>query len=243
MRLAILVTNTDQSSFAERHPKDAEKFTDLIRLVRPNWQLSAFQVHMGEFPDDLERFDGAMITGSPTSTRAGLPWIEQLLELIRGMERRKQPLFGACFGHQACALALGGKVSANPQGWVHGLVGNTLAGKSDWTGDLPGSFALYGSHCEHVSKLPERAVEMALSSGLNAGFRIDGHLWTSQHHPEMSHEFISALTGEMCDTLGQKAHDKALESLTKQADQAEFAECIARFFEQATELNASQGGA
>jgi len=233
MHLAILVTNTDQSSFAEQHPRDAEKFTDLIHLARPEWQISAFEVHLGEFPARIEEFDGVMLTGSPASTRSGLPWIAQLLDLIRQMEQQKQPQFGACFGHQACALALGGEISANPQGWVHGLVKNQLIRRPAWASRLPQNFGLYGSHCEYVSKLPPEAEETAQSNGQNAGFRIGTHLWTSQHHPEMSHGFISALTEEMRDALGPQCHAAALESLSRGANQAEFAESLACFFEQA----------
>ena len=35
MHIAVLVTNTDQSAFAARHPRDAEKFTVLLKGARP----------------------------------------------------------------------------------------------------------------------------------------------------------------------------------------------------------------
>lgn len=122
MHLAILVTNTDTSPFAAQHPLDGEKFTRLIHLVRPDWLTTVFQTHQGQFPSDITAFDGAMITGSPASTRSGLPWIAPLLTLIQQMHEIRFPLFGACFGHQAIALALGGAVAKNPNGWVHGLL-------------------------------------------------------------------------------------------------------------------------
>ncbi len=35
MHLAPLMTNTDDSAFAQAYPKDGEKFTGLVHLVRP----------------------------------------------------------------------------------------------------------------------------------------------------------------------------------------------------------------
>lgn len=232
MHLAILVTNTDKSTFAANHPSDGEKFTHLIQLARPDWRTSVFQVHEGVFPPDFKEFDGAMITGSPASTRSGLPWIAPLLALIREMDQARIPLFGACFGHQAIALALGGHVVRNPTGWVHGLTRNQMSGLLPWGQELPPEVKLYGSHSECVDRIPSQAQEVARSNGMNAGFSIGHHIWTTQHHPEMSPAFIAALTNEMQQDLGSALYANALRSLDESADQASFAEALARFFEQ-----------
>lgn len=36
MRIAILMANTDESSFADQHPKDGEKWTALLAHQRPD---------------------------------------------------------------------------------------------------------------------------------------------------------------------------------------------------------------
>ncbi|KIC11783.1 glutamine amidotransferase [Leisingera sp. ANG-M1] len=233
MHLAILMTNTDESEFAQRHPKDGEKFTDLILMARPEWRTTAFSVKDGEFPQDLSAFDGAMITGSPASVRSGAPWIAQLLDLIRNAHARQFPLFGACFGHQAIALALGGTLDHNPGGWVHGLTRNRLLARPEWAAALPDEMKLYGSHCEYVSILPPGAAPLAESNGMNSGCTLGRHIFTTQHHPEMSHGFIAALTEEMQETIGSGAHARAMASLAEHSDQQAFAESLARFFEQA----------
>ena len=244
MHLAILVTNTDHSPFAARHPRDGEKFTRLIQMARPDWQATPLQIQAGEMPPDpsafMAKFDGAIITGSPASTRSGLPWIAPLLSLIEKMDAAKFPLFGACFGHQAIALALGGAVDKNPNGWVHGLIPNQSKRALPWTKQLADRFNLYGSHSEYVARLPAKAQESATSTGpdmgpnksLTAGFHIGTHIWTSQHHPEMSHDFITALTDEMQNDLGPTLYAQAKNSLTQQADQAAFAASLAQFFNQ-----------
>lgn len=235
MHLAILMTNTDESAFSGRHPKDGQKFTDLIHLVRPDWTVEVFAVKDGEFPDSLTRFDGAIITGSPASVRSGAEWTERLLELIRAMHAARLPLFGACFGHQAIALALGGAVGDNPGGWVHGLIRNETLARPDWAADLPDQVGLYGSHTEQVTALPEGAVALSRSEGCPvSGFAIDGTVYTTQHHPEMTPEFIAALTEELAGDLGADLASRARASLTAgTADQRAFAESVARFFEQA----------
>lgn len=232
MHLAILMTNTDESDFAARHPKDGVKFADLIHMARPGWQVSVFSVKDGEFQKDIAAFDGAMITGSPASVRDDLPWIPPLMDLIRDMHAHKLPLFGACFGHQAVALALGGSLGDNPCGWVQGLTLNALQNTPPWARELPNPLRLYGSHKECVSSLPEGAIQTANSNGMIAGYTVGQHIWTTQHHPEMSHGFITALTEEMKDMLPEDVYAQAVASLAETSDQARFAEALARFFEQ-----------
>ena len=65
MHIGLLVTNTDDSDFAARHPRDAEKFSVLLAGVRPDWDVSAFDLPKGEFPDGIQGFDGFVIGGSP----------------------------------------------------------------------------------------------------------------------------------------------------------------------------------
>lgn len=233
MHLAILMTNTDESEFAQRHPKDGEKFTSLIQMARPDWRTTVFAVKDEEFPRDLLEHDGAMITGSPASVRSGAAWVTRLLALIREVHARHFPLFGACFGHQAIAQALGGGLDRNPDGWVHGLTRNRLLHRPHWAAALPEEVKLYGSHCECVRTLPDGATPFSERDSINTGFTLDRHIFTTQHHPEMTRSFILALTEEMRDQLGPETYAAAIDSLKEHADQQVFAESLARFFEQA----------
>lgn len=233
MHLAILMTNTDESDFAQVHPKDGEKFTSLIQMVRPGWTTEVFSVKDGVFPDDMTRFDGAMITGSPSSVRNNAPWVAQLLALIRDLSAAHKPVFGACFGHQAIALALGGNIGANPDGLVHGLTHNQMITRPDWAIDLPDVVRLHASHNEQVTALPTGAVALSMSEGCDiSGFAVGNHIYTTQHHPEMTADFIAALTDEMADSMGTEKASKARATLAEPSDMAIFAETVARFFEQ-----------
>lgn len=234
MHLAILMTNTDDSAFARAHPKDGEKFAALIHAVRPDWTFDVFPVKDGVFPADLSAFDGVIVTGSPASVHDGDAWIARLLGTIREIVGREIPLFGACFGHQAIAMALGGEVGKNPEGWIFGLTKADVVDAAPWMEPLGETVSQYGAHVEQVTKLPEGARVLIGSSTCPAGgFAIGDRVYTTQNHPEMTPEFIAALVEEYAPKLPEDEAQRARASLAQEADYTEFAESIARFFEQA----------
>lgn len=235
MHLAILMTNTDESAFAQAHPKDGEKFTAMVHSVRPDWQLTSYTVKDGIFPPDINAFDGVMVTGSPASVLDQDPWVAQLLTTIRDAHTACTPMFGACYGHQAIALALGGEIGPNPAGWVFGLTHATLTDRADWMANLPETFPQYAAHIEAVTRLPEGATPIATSDTCAiSGFRIGTTIYTTQNHPEMTPAFIKALVTEYHDKLPDGVGQAAHASLTQDVDRTQYAETIARFFEQAS---------
>lgn len=223
MHIAILMTNTDESAFAQTRPKDGEKFTTMLQSVRPDWRTTVFAVKDGVFPPAGARFDGWLIGGSPASVHDGEAWIDQLFALIRRLVAEEQPVFGACFGHQAIAMALGGRVEKNPGGWVFGLVETDME-------DQP--LRIYGSHLEQVTTLPTGARILGGNTDCPVGsFGIGAKVMTTQYHPEMTHEFISDLVEEYASDLPPEVATRARASLVRHADSARIAERIARFFE------------
>lgn len=227
MRIAILMTNTDESAFAQRHPKDGEKFPALLREVRPDWDFDVYSVKDGVFPETLDGVDGVLITGSPASVHDGEAWIDRLEALIRDIAETRLPVFGACFGHQAIAKALGGTVSYNPQGWVLGSVQTRLF-------DLDRTVSAYAAHKEQVTALPETAQVVAETPGCPiAGFAMGTHILTTQYHPEMTDGFVAALLEEMAQDTDPDVIRAAKDSLSHPADRQILAEWMAQFFEKA----------
>ncbi|MEC3860815.1 type 1 glutamine amidotransferase [Mesobacterium sp. TK19101] len=241
MRIAVLITNTDDSAFARARPDDGEKFATLLAEVRPDWTATPFWVSRGDFPADLSGFDGVLVTGSPASVSDDASWIARLETVLADVIGRRQPLFGACFGHQLIAKVLGARIVRNPGGWGHGLLQVTRCGTAPWSGDEPG-FALYGSHIEQVARLPDGATGLFAGPGVPvAGFAVGAHVFTIQHHPEMTHGFITDLVEEYADVVGPAVTDRARVSLHQHADRTAFAEEIARFFDCAQTAD-GQGG-
>ena len=232
MKIAILVTNTDTSEFADRHPGDGDKFTGILLGARPDWDIEVFQVKDGEFPNELGAFDGFVITGSPASVHDTSDWIGTLLDLIRDVHSRGKKMFGACFGHQAIAVALGGKVDFNPNGWTWGRIETTSNSKRDWIEELPESLGMYAAHIEQVSQLPAGADNLFVTKHCpNAGFAIGQNVYTTQYHPEMTRDFVEDLTQEVSAEIGEDVAAAALESLSKEVDSNAYVETVARFFE------------
>lgn len=230
MHIAILVTNTDTSDFAARFPDDGAKFSALLGDQRPDWRFSVFAVAKGNFPESLEGLDGIVVTGSPASVHDKDPWIGELLDLLRRAVTRKLPVFGACFGHQALAMALGGMVGKNPSGWVFGRVETSVSNPGSW--QAGGKLGVYAAHTEQVTLAPAGAIVLGGAPDCPiASFAIGDHVFTTQYHPEMTHDFITALIEKVADDLGQKGAARARASLKHPADNARMAAEIVQFFE------------
>ncbi|KAM9982584.1 hypothetical protein ACTFIZ_007130 [Dictyostelium cf. discoideum] len=85
--------------------------------------LSVFEVANDQFPSkedclDKQKFQGFIISGSKSSVNDDKDWIKKLKEYIQFFSENNVKTIGVCFGHQAIATALGGKVSLNPKGWT-----------------------------------------------------------------------------------------------------------------------------
>ena len=226
MHLAILMANTDDSAFGRANPDDGQKFSALLHRVRPDWTFEVFFVKDGIFPATLD-FDGLLITGSPASVHDGADWIAQLEELVRKAAAAKIPMFGACFGHQIIARALGAEVGPNPTGWVLGRVETQFEPEAK-------TVPFYAAHKEQVLNLPANARIVARTADCEiAGFAIGSHILTTQYHPEMTNDFIAALLIAFADDIGEAITTSAARTLDRDTDIAALAEWMATFYETA----------
>lgn len=231
-RIAILLTSTDTSDFAKRHPDDGQKFTTLLQPLRPDWRFDVISVKDGAFPASADSYDGYVITGSPASVNGPEAWVAQLMSLIREIEARRIPMFGACFGHQAIAVALGGSVTRSDKGWGLGTAPTHFDRHAPWMEPFRDHLVLFAAHQEQVQDLPEGAEILGGDEFCPVGaYRIGDHIFATEYHPEMTYGFIAELLDELDDKLDAETMARARSSLQQPAEGPFFAQWIVNFLE------------
>ncbi|WP_134679413.1 type 1 glutamine amidotransferase [Paracoccus ravus] len=149
------------------------------------FEFSSYHVEKMEFPDSIHDAEGWLLTGSRHGVYEDHPFIPPLEEFIRRAYAAHVPLVGICFGHQAIAQALGGKVRKYAGGWSVGPQ------EYDFNGER---ITLNAWHQDQVVERPE-AARVAASSEFceNAALVYDDRAFTVQAHPEFRDDFVEGL--------------------------------------------------
>lgn len=223
MKLAILETG--------RPPGDlSSRFGDypamIARMLGPEFEYDVFDVPAGQLPPAGDGHEAFLITGSPAGVYDPLPWIAELLDFIRSASDKK--MVGICFGHQAMAEALGGRVEKSEKGWGIGLHRYDVRQVAPWM-DGAGEIAVPVSHQDQVTHQPPNT-EILASSGFTPFASL---AWTDrpaisfQFHPEFAADYAKALIAERYDRLPDP--DRAIASLDQPDDRARIAKWIGQF--------------
>ena len=151
-RVAILETGAPPPALAQRHGDYPAMFR---ALLGDGYQIETFDARTGEWPD-AAAFDAAIITGSAAGVYETDPWIGDLLDWIREAKGRTR-LIGICFGHQAMAQALGGRVEKSDRGWGVGLHRYDVVSAEPWMTPPAATVAIPVSHQDQVVEKPADA--------------------------------------------------------------------------------------
>ena len=234
MRVGLLLCDTDDTILSQKYPDDGQKFRTLMSGQRPDWEYETIPVKDNVFPRSIDDHDGYVITGSPSSVNDDDPWITGLMAFIRELDSQKIPTVGACFGHQAIAAALGGQVGKNPAGWGLGIAPTTFHHHLDWMDPAHEMLELYTAHNEQVLKLPDRARVVGSSPIAPVGsYAIGNHIFTTQHHPEITPDYMHDLVNVVAAIAPQETIDRARASMHGTNEGDKFAGWMVQFLEMA----------
>jgi GMP synthase-like glutamine amidotransferase len=206
-RIAILETGAPPPALATAHGDYPAMFR---ALLGEGFVFETFDVQAGQWPE-AGAFDAAIITGSAAGVYEGDVWIGELLDWIRAAKGQMK-LVGVCFGHQAMAQALGGRVEKSERGWGVGLHRYQVASPEPWMTPAAATVAIPASHQDQVVEAPSDA-RVLLRSDFTpfAGLAWGEDAISIQPHPEFTPAFATELTagrrGRIDPALGARAVD------------------------------------
>ncbi|HYC67504.1 glutamine amidotransferase-related protein [Brevundimonas sp.] len=224
-RIAILETGAPPPALAQRHGDYPAMFR---ALLGDGYVCQAFDSRAGDWPEPAA-FDAAIITGSSAGVYEPHPWIADLLDWI-GEAKGRTGLIGVCFGHQAMAQALGGRVEKSERGWGVGLHRYDVVSAEPWMVPPLGTVAIPVSHQDQVVEQPP-GTRVTLTSAFTpfAGLAWDDDAISLQGHPEFTPAYAAELTGGRRERIGPALVDEALDSLTRPDDRETVGEWLRRF--------------
>ncbi len=192
MKIGILLCGLAHPNIANKHGYYDQQFRELLEPL--GFECKTFAVVANLLPEADDDCDGYLITGSAHNLEDGLPWVEPLLDWIRGIYGKK-PLVGVCFGHQAIAAALGGRVATANTVYQTGVIEYKSI-----DGHLNQVAAWHG---QQVVELPPVELTVTASSEHCPGAAIvyANKAISYQSHPEFSDTYISDLFNQHCDDL------------------------------------------
>ena len=239
MHVAILLAGHTNKAMPP-HFRDYHDMFAILFQGLPNgedFRFTTLAVVDGIFPNQLDDYDGYLISGSAYGVYDDAPFISRLIDLIQKIHQAKKPLFGVCFGHQIIAHALGGQARKWDNGWVLGTIEVTITKlphwveEKDWNDAQDNTINLIHVHQDQVTKLPRGAKLIGTASQCkNAAFMIDDTVFSVQGHPEFDAPYTDALLGLLENRAGASHVKVARRSLSTPHDGIRVAKWILAFF-------------
>ena len=234
MTVNILLCDTFPGLLPNYIPSYTSMFVNLFRRIDDTIIFKEYRVFDGVLPQSLSHEELYLITGCNSAAYDDTEWIVNLRRWIVRAHGEGVRMVGICFGHQAIALALGGRVERFKGGWGTGIresdiiddrLREVFAGQQDSADSL--KMHLLYNHHDQVMQLPEGAEPLATSPFCRyEGFRIGKHIVTFQGHPEYTEAYALHLLKNHSDGEDPAVCQRAIESIETMRHEGEK---VARF--------------
>ncbi len=222
--IAIYLTDTWRDERVAGFDDYAQKFERLLAPHMPGSVFQHFDLVEGEFPADPTAFDGVVITGSSANVTENPPWLAQLLAHIRQIDAAKIKLFAVCFGHQAVAVALGGRVEFRDV--VLGSPAMQILERQDWMVPFLEAPRIFAGNFQQVIDLPKSMKLIGTSASCRNVMAVKGdHILSLQFHPELSARYMH----NYFDHAGEELAESILAQARREVDRGSDGDIIGKW--------------
>ncbi|KAI4381075.1 hypothetical protein MLD38_007189 [Melastoma candidum] len=199
-RFALLLAARDSEYVKKVYGGYFNVFVAAFGEEGESWDL--FRVVDGEFPemDELDNYDGFVVSGSPYDAYGNDHWILKLCFLLQTLDSMGKKVLGICFGHQVLCRALGGKVGKAYTGWDIGLRKVRIVDDffrcsyfDKEKGEIPppSDLSIIECHQDEVWEVPSCAQVIAVSDKTGVEmFAIGDRILGIQGHPEYTKDIL-----------------------------------------------------
>ena len=213
MRICILNIGTPYGLINKNHKPAPERFMDLLGPLLPKSDWATINCIEDNLAFNIDEYDAYLITGGKYSVFENLDWQHKLFDLIRTIYHNNIPIIGICYGHQALAHVLGGRVERFKNGWGAGVTLVNIVDQPDWIKPVAKKIYLLTMHQDQVVEMPSKGVRLLSSRVCNiSGFYIDDKVLAIQQHPDFTCELCRDLIIRRKEKIG-KQYKSALQSL------------------------------
>ncbi|MCQ2199998.1 MAG: hypothetical protein MJZ19_09810 [Paludibacteraceae bacterium] len=214
MKINILLCDTFPGLLPDFIPSYVSMFEKLFLSVNSSFEFRVYNSFNNEFPKRICRNELYLITGSNNGVYEDIEWIKSLLEWIRNANARNGKIIGICFGHQAVAQALGGKVEKAECGWGFGERTSHIEGEGVAHFFPTNKIRLLYNHHDQVTQKPESARIIAYSDFCKYDILAYGsNIISFQGHPEYTVEYSKHLLEKHSNGEEASVRIKAKETL------------------------------
>ena len=205
---------------------------DLIgrRFESAGLDLDCRWAYDDDFPQALDGYDGAFLSGSPHSAYEDIPFIHREHDIIVDLVAREVPVLGVCFGSQILGSALCGRDQVFRRDTCdvgHVWLDTTGASEGDpLAKDLDSRFRMFVWHNDEVrADHPDMTILASTDACPNQVWRYrDKPVWGVQGHPEVTRDSAPQWMGDRRARLEADGAD--VDALIAKADGARQAQTL-----------------